>query len=121
MQANRQKTKLKQMEIEDSGNENQYTVYVVRRGINEINPGYSLSVEVDSDISSHTNQYPLYKIKGKGVHKSVNLDKFDTSEQLVSELLSDPNKYRVILDNQGQVYSTLFDRLGIDWVHRSNA
>jgi len=123
VQANREKIELEQIEIEDSDNENIYTVYVVRRGRNQINPGYSLSIEVDSDVSSYyvEQTYLLYKIENKGVHKPVNLNKFDTSKQLVSELKSYPSKYRVILNNQGQVYSTLFDRIGIDWVHRSNA
>lgn len=121
MQANREKTKLREIEIEDSDNENHYTVYVEKRA--RINPGYSLSIEVDSDISSHyvKQSYPLYEIKDRGAQIPVKPDKFETSEQLVQELSTNPSKYRVVLKNQGQVYSTLFERLGIDWVHTSNA
>lgn len=123
VQANREKTKLREIEIEDSDNKNHYTVYVERRARNEINPGYSLSIEVDSDISSHyvKQSYPLYKIKDKGVQIPVKLDKFETSKELVQELSTNPSNYRVVLKNQGQVYSTLFERLGIQWVHTSNA
>lgn len=119
MQANK-KIMLREIEIEDSDRDNKYQVYIAGGNKNGINPGYKLQVDVNSEsIINNVESYPL--IFNQNEKRRVGIHDFSSSENLKQDILGNPYKYQVIVENEGKIYHKLFEELNIKPVHRSNA